>query len=395
MPRASRKAKNVQPDPALPLASVAVAVSPEPSTSESSGVEDVSNMSELHGTGSFAVSASRPGSPMQVQPNAEGPETDDSVTCQWEDCGKVFTHLPTLIEHIHNEHIGVHKSNYTCEWTTCLRRGLPQTSRFALISHIRSHTGEKPFMCTLAECDKSFTRSDALAKHMRLQHHISPPAPGRGGSRKRKRGADDQTQGTATPVEPHTPSELGQENINDLSHDYFNTKNASKSGTTNGRQRKPPKPSPLQPQHTPSAEDAQAGEEEGYASSSSDALPPDLQARMDETTGLIMGKTPAKVMYLLMKAKHRYAMEQNTALADEFNLLRSEMQREKEEKEHTLDDLFQHSFGPEAEALSEMHYPPPEITHAEIPKPAFPGAGPSVSSPYDQGVAVTQNGRGR
>lgn len=59
-------------------------------------------MSELHGTGSFAVSVSRPGSPMQLQPNAEGLETDDSVTCQWEDCGKVFTHLPTLIDHIHN-----------------------------------------------------------------------------------------------------------------------------------------------------------------------------------------------------------------------------------------------------------------------------------------------------
>ena len=29
-------------------------------------------------------------------------ESEDSVTCQWDDCGVVFTHLPTLIEHIHN-----------------------------------------------------------------------------------------------------------------------------------------------------------------------------------------------------------------------------------------------------------------------------------------------------
>ena len=37
----------------------------------------------------------------------------------------------------------MNKSEYTCEWATCARRGLPQTSRSALISHLRSHTGEE------------------------------------------------------------------------------------------------------------------------------------------------------------------------------------------------------------------------------------------------------------
>ncbi|KIM44298.1 hypothetical protein M413DRAFT_443307 [Hebeloma cylindrosporum] len=89
-----------------------------------------------------------------------------------------------------------------------------QTSCFSHISEIRSYTGEKPFIYRLPGCDKPFTRSDALTKHMRLQHNILPPAPGRCGSRKRKRGEHQALMtSSSTPnifkvnVDPHTPSE--------------------------------------------------------------------------------------------------------------------------------------------------------------------------------------------
>jgi hypothetical protein len=69
---------------------------PGKSLSDSSDVDAASNVGEGP-QGGHARSTPRAGSPMQVEL-----EPEDSVTCQWEDCGVVFTHLPTLIDHIHN-----------------------------------------------------------------------------------------------------------------------------------------------------------------------------------------------------------------------------------------------------------------------------------------------------
>ncbi|KAF2668078.1 hypothetical protein BT63DRAFT_308838 [Microthyrium microscopicum] len=98
--------------------------------------------------------------------------------CRWEGCEAGDQgNMDLLVKHLHDEHIHARQKKYSCEWIDCPRKGIAHASGYALRAHMRSHTREKPFYCTLPECDRSFTRSDALAKHMRTVHETEALRP--------------------------------------------------------------------------------------------------------------------------------------------------------------------------------------------------------------------------
>ncbi|KAF9240850.1 hypothetical protein BU15DRAFT_61181 [Melanogaster broomeanus] len=298
--------------------------SPSPSFSQSSFKYD--NDSSESEIGDLAVlapdeMAGHPG-PSSAASTAE--QGVDTVTCLWEDCGVVFTHLPTLIEHIHSTHIGVHKSNYTCEWATCNRRGLAQTSRFALISHIRSHTGEKPFICARPGKSRAFRcfRLRLTRRRMRqILHPLRCPCKAHAHPtqhapasfrtwwvRKRKRGDSPQPSFSNAPpteppsafntfkIEPRSPSEAGGP-----AGDYFDAV-------------------------PPPQEDGEDGLDED---DEDDGLPPHLAQLIDPHSGLLMGRSPTLVKYVIQKAKMRFALETHAALIEELRVARTQAREEK------------------------------------------------------------------
>ena len=156
---------------------------------------------------------------------------------------------------------------------------------------------------------------------MRLQHNVEAGAPGRGGNRKRKRDREEPPRPTVSTasdpagfsifkVEPHTPSEMHM---------------------------------PTEPGGTPAADDYSNG---GRSPSPADeGIPSYLVQDQDPATGLIRGRAPAMVKYLVMKAKFSFALEQHSTLMEELRVLRAEECALRQGKDEALDSVMRMEFG--------------------------------------------------
>ncbi|OXU22957.1 hypothetical protein TSAR_001276 [Trichomalopsis sarcophagae] len=81
--------------------------------------------------------------------------------CPREDCTKVYSTVRHLKVH-ERTHTG--QRPYLCTHPKCKKSF---STGYSLKAHLRTHTGEKPYKCTTEECDKSFKTSGDLLKHVR------------------------------------------------------------------------------------------------------------------------------------------------------------------------------------------------------------------------------------
>lgn len=91
-----------------------------------------------------------PASPSNLSQLDDEAAHEQVTVCRWEDCDAGdLGDMDKLVVHIHNTHIRIRQRKYSCEWYDCIRKGMGHASGYALRAHMRSHTREKPFFCTL------------------------------------------------------------------------------------------------------------------------------------------------------------------------------------------------------------------------------------------------------
>lgn len=119
--------------------------------------------------------------------------------CQWEGCNLEFQSLSLLVTHLDKGHT-LAMSQYVCYWKDCARNFKPFDARYKLITHLRCHTGEKPFKCDVPSCNRCFSRLENLKLHVRTHTGEKPYECHYGGCSKRFNNTSDRAKHMKTHV---------------------------------------------------------------------------------------------------------------------------------------------------------------------------------------------------
>lgn len=108
---------------------------------------------------------------------------DPTFTCKWQigtdefgkpiHCGRTHDLSGDLHNHLIDDHIGLGKSTYTCNWVGCDRHnGKCFRQRQKLLRHIHIHTNFKPCKCEI--CGSTFAVDSMLKQHLRIHSGEKP-----------------------------------------------------------------------------------------------------------------------------------------------------------------------------------------------------------------------------
>lgn len=178
---------------------------------------------------------------------------------------------------------------------------------------------------------------------MRMQHNISPPAPGRGGNRKGKRKREGTPPPTSATDHAQSSHAGSVKNEAGLEEDDLRGMAADDQATSIGAS---PPPSTQLPTSHSHPDQPMNGYIPGSGDSSDEEfLPPTLMPHFNANTGLVMGRSPILAKYLVTKAKHRYVVEEHELLVDELELIQGEEKRLRAAKDQVLNQVLFQEIG--------------------------------------------------